>query len=203
VADSSYGRWLIIKLALVVIVVAVAAISRRIVRHPEPLVAPAHPASVGAAATMPLPNDEALRRSLVIEVVGMVIILAATAGLTGATPPRADADRAVDVTVSVVSDDQIAQLELLPAVTGGTTMHVTISTPAGNLDQADEITVTAELPAQQVGPVDIDTFPAGPNHVTTNNANFPIPGQWTITVAARYGEFDQTTFTIDVVITDP
>ena len=103
----------------------------------------------------------------------------------------------------MVSDDQIAQLELLPAVTGGTTIHVTISTPAGNLNQADEITVTAELPAQQVGPIDIDTFPAGPNHVTTNNANFPIPGQWTITVAARYGEFDQTTFTIDVEITDP
>lgn len=203
VTDSSYGRWLIIKLAVVVIVVAVAAISRRIVRHPEPLAATANPASVGAAATVPLSNEEPLRRSLVIEVVGMVIILAATAGLTGATPPRADAEGGIDVTVSAVSDDQIAQLELLPAVTGGTTMHVTISTPAGNLDQADEITVTAELPAQQVGPVDIGTFPAGPNHVTTNNANFPIPGQWTITVAARYGEFDQTIFNIDVEITDP
>jgi len=82
-------------------------------------------------------------------------------------------------------------------------MHVTITSPAGSLDPADEITVTAELPAQQVGPLDILTFPAGPNHVTTNEANFPIPGQWTITVTARYGEFDQVVFTADVAITNP
>jgi copper transport protein len=63
--------------------------------------------------------------------------------------------------------------------------------------------VTAELPAQQVGPVDIPTVPAGPNHVTTNDANFPIPGQWTITVTARYGEFDQIVFTTDIAITNP
>lgn len=67
---------------------------------------------------------------------------------------------------------------------------------------ADEITVTAELPAQQVGPLDILTFPAVPNHVTTNEANFPIPGQWTITVTARYGEFDQVVFTVDIAITN-
>ena len=82
-------------------------------------------------------------------------------------------------------------------------MHVTISSPAGSLNPADEITVTAELPAQQLGPVDIPTFPAGPNHVTTNDANFPIPGQWTVTVTARYGEFDQIVFTTDVAITNP
>jgi copper transport protein len=204
-SDSSYGRWLIVKLAVVGVVVGMAAVSRWIVNHSSPLIVSAQPASVGAAAATPLSNDELpLRRTLVIEVVGMVVILAATAGLTGATPPQQTAAAtAVNATVSVVSDNQLAQIELLPAVTGGTTMHVTISSPAGSLNPADEITVTAELPAQQVGPLDILTFPAGPNHVTTNDANFPIPGQWAITVTARYGEFDQVVFTTDIAITSP
>ena len=82
------------------------------------------------------------------------------------------------------------------AVTGGTTMHVTITSPGGGLsDRADEITVTAVMPAQGVGPIDIDTTVAGPNHVTTNDADFPIPGVWEVTVTARYGEFDQVVFT--------
>ena len=98
------------------------------------------------------------------------------------------------MTISVVEDDHVAQIDLLPAVTGGTTMHIYITPPGGSLEQTDEITVTAELPDQQLGPLDIVTFPAGPNHVTTNEANFPLPGQWTITVTARYGEFDQLVF---------
>jgi copper transport protein len=204
-SDSSYGRWLLIKLAVVGVVVAVAAVSRWITRSAAAPVVSVQPASVGAAAATSPSNDELpLRRTLVIEAVGMVVILAATAGLTGATPPQqADATTAINATVSVVSDNQLAQIELLPAVTGGTTMHVTISSPAGSLNPADEITVTAELPAQQLGPLDIPTFPAGPNHVTTNDANFPIPGQWTVTVTARYGEFDQVVFTTDVAITNP
>jgi copper transport protein len=205
-SDSSYGRWLIVKLTVVVIVVTVAAVSRWIIREVVSPALSATPASVGAAAadTSSPSNEPALRRTLIVEVVGMVVILAATAGLTGATPPRqAGAATAVDASVSVVRDDRVAQIDLLPAVTGGTTMHVTITSPAGSLNPADEITVTAELPAQQVGPLDILTFPAGPNHVTTNEANFPIPGQWTITVTARYGEFDQVVFATDIAITNP
>mgnify|MGYP000448012230 CR=1 FL=1 len=64
-----------------------------------------------------------------------------------------------------------------------------------NVDRADEITVTARMPAEGVGPIDIDTTVAGPNHVTTNSADFPIAGVWEIIVTARYGEFDQVVFT--------
>ncbi|HAP76860.1 MAG TPA: hypothetical protein DCR14_12340 [Acidimicrobiaceae bacterium] len=205
VSDSNYGRWLIVKLVVVVIVVTVASGSRWLIRDVTTTVVATQPASIGAAAAVTPPdNERPLRRTLAIEVIGVVVILAATAGLTGATPPRqAAAAKAVDASVSVIRDDKVAQIDLLPAVTGGTVMHVTITSPAGSLDPADEITVTAELPAQQVGPLDVLTFPAGPNHVTTNEANFPIPGQWTITVTARYGEFDQVVFTADIAITNP
>jgi copper transport protein len=133
-SDSSYGRWLLIKLAVVGAVVTVAAASRWIIRNAATAVVSVQPASVGAAASTSPSNELPLRRTLMIEVAGMIVILAATAGLTGATPPQqADATTSGNATVSVVSDDQLAQIELLPAITGGTTMHVTSSSPAGSL----------------------------------------------------------------------
>ena len=80
-------------------------------------------------------------------------------------------------------------------------MHVVIFSPGGTLDKADEITVSASLPDQGLGPIVIDVSPAGPNHVTTDQAVFPVAGTWTVVVTARYGEFDQVVFTmtIDVV----
>ena len=80
-------------------------------------------------------------------------------------------------------------------------MHVTIVSAGGVAEPADEITVAAELADQQVGPVEIPTFPAGPNHVTTNEANFPLAGRWTLTVTARFGEFDQVVFVTEVDVT--
>lgn len=205
ITDSSYGRWLIIKLVVVAVVVGAAVVSRRLARRDTAVMTASELVSVSAAAATDARfHERMLRRSVVVEAVGMIVVLAATAGLTGATPPRqAAAASAVDVSVTAVEDDHYAQIDLLPAVTGGTTMHVTIFSGDGTSEQADEITVTAELPSQQLGPLDIVTFPAGPNHVTTNEANFPIAGQWTITVTARYGEFDQVVFTTDVAITNP
>ncbi|MDW3215693.1 MAG: copper resistance protein CopC [Ilumatobacteraceae bacterium] len=204
ITESSYGRWLIVKLVVVTIVVTAAVVARRLVRHPAALSepAPATLESVGAAA--PVPIGSVVRRTVSVEVAGMVLVLIATAGLTGATPPRqATAVDAVDVTVTAVRDDLSVQIDLLPSVTGGTTMHVTIFSADGVGEPADEITVTAELADQQVGPIEIPTVPAGPNHVTTNEANFPLPGKWTLIVTARFGEFDQVVFVAEVDVTAP
>ena len=57
------------------------------------------------------------------------------------------------------------------------------------------------LADQQVGPLEMPTVPAGPNHVTTNEANFPLAGRWTLTVTARFGEFDQVVFVTEVDVT--
>ena len=204
ITESSYGRWLIVKLVVVATVVTAAVFARRLVRRPAAVSAPvpATLGSVGAAAATPEPIAPAVRRTVSVEVAGMVLVLIATAGLTGATPPRqATAASAVDVTVTAVRDDLSAQIDLLPAITGGTTMHVTIVSAGGVAEPADEITVTAELADQQVGPLEIPMVPAGPNHVTTNEANFPLAGRWTLTVTARFGEFDQVVFVTEVDVT--
>lgn len=202
ITDSSYGRWLVVKLALVAIVVATAAVTRRLLSRSVI----DSPTEVLALSAAPGPTQEnadsrtsaATRKSVLIEVVGIAFVIAATSGLVNSPPPKLV--EPTNEIVSIVQGDRIAQVELEPAVTGGTVMHVTITSPRGGLDRADEITVTAELASQQIGPIEIETFPASPNHVIADDADFPVAGLWTIEITARYGEFDQVVFNVDVPI---
>jgi copper transport protein len=102
----------------------------------------------------------------------------------------------------VVVGERIVQVELDPAVTGGTEMHVYLSSPGGGLDRADEITVEATLPAADLGPLDVEVVPAGPNHVIGPAVDLPVAGLWTFEVTARFGEFDQVIFTVQIPVTD-
>ena len=179
--ESSYGRWLVIKLILVVFVVGLAAFSRR---------------------TVHTRGDDAsvlVRRSVGFEIAGIVLILGATAGLVNSPPPI---DTPEIVSVSAVVGSRVVQVELEPAVTGGTEMHVYITSPSGALDRADEITVTAELPQQDLPPFDVEVFPAGANHVVGANLNLPVAGLWTFEVTARYGEFDEVVFVVQIPVPD-
>jgi copper transport protein len=179
--DSSYGRWLVIKLVLVATVVGLAAFSRRTLH------------SRGDDATA------LLRRAVGVEFAGIVLILGATAGLVNSPPP---VEVPEIVSVSAVVGERVAQVELEPAVTGGTEMHVYITSPSGALDRADEITVQAELAEADIPAFDIETFPAGANHVVGSDVNLPVAGLWTFDVTARYGEFDEVVFTVQIPVSD-
>ena len=200
--DSSYGRWLIVKVALVGAVVVVAFVTRRFLLGSTAGAGPdALALSAAPGPSIVQPTDDAssrTRRSVAVEVAGIVLVIAATSGLVNSPPPGLDVP--TDEIASVVQGDRIAQVELEPAVTGGTVMHVTITSPRGGLDRADEITVTAELVSAGIGPIEIDTIPASPNHVIANDADFPVSGLWTIEITARYGEFDQVVFNVDIPV---
>jgi copper transport protein len=200
--DSAYGRWLVIKLLLVVAVVGVAFFSRRMSRsdEDEPAVdGEAAPVAVGAAVADVQEPPPALRRTVALEVAGIALILMATAGLVNSPPPPS---AATTESASVVVGDRIVQVELEPAVTGGTEMHVYLSSPSGGLDRADEITVEASLPAADLGPLEIELVPAGPNHVIGVAVDLPVAGLWTFEVTARFGEFDQAVFTVQIPVSD-
>jgi copper transport protein len=183
--DSSYGRWLIIKLALVAIVLGGAAVSRRTLRS----------RSVDDPTALPT-----LRRSVTFEVAGLVLVLMATAGLVSSPPPPSSPENASG---TAVVGERIVQVELEPAVTGGTEMHVYLTSPGGGLDRADEFTVEAELAADGIGPIEVDLVPAGPNHVIGPSVDLPVPGLWTFEVTARFGEFDQIVFPVQVPVASP
>mgnify|MGYP001818531240 FL=1 len=217
ITDSAYGRWLVVKLLLVAVVVVIASFSRRMARsdddeedehdeHDED--APAVAASLGAAAAIdvgdqvapdPVGQDAppALRRTVLLEIAGMALILMATAGLVNSPPPPS---AATTESASVIVGERIVQVELEPAVTGGAELHVYLTSPGGGLDRADEITVSASLPAADLGPLELEVVPAGPNHVVGVDVDLPVAGLWTFDVTARFGEFDQVVFTVQIPV---
>ncbi len=224
--ETSYGRWLVVKLLLVALVVGIAFFSRRMARsddeeEQEIDELPVHELPVEESATdtavadrvvddaadeladdAAIPHQEApaaLRRTVLLELAGIALVLMATAGLVNSPPPPS---AATTEAASAVVGDRIVQVELEPAVTEGAEMHVYLSSPSGGLDQADEITVTASLESAGLGPLDIETIPAGPNHVVATDVNLPVAGVWTFDVTARFGEFDQVVFTVQIPISD-
>lgn len=186
--DSGYGTWLIVKLVVLGLVLAVAATNRWLIRHHAPI------GEDGAISV-----GGGMARTLLAEVAGIVLVFAATAGLVNAAPPHASAPPSV-ASATVVAEGRLAQITLDPPVTGGTAMHVYLSSTTGALEQPTDITVTATLAAQSIGPLTLPTNVAGPGHVTSSDADLPIAGTWTFSITARYSEFDQTTFTVELAV---
>ena len=58
------------------------------------------------------------------------------------------------------------------------------------------------LPEADIPAFDVETFPAGVNHVVGSDVNLPVAGLWTFEVTARYGEFDEVVFTVQIPVSD-
>jgi copper transport protein len=201
--STTYGRVLLVKTAIVVVLIAVAARSRsylqdRLLGRARPPVAGA----VGAAVTVDERDhrdtaDTAVVRRRLLRTVGLEIALAAAVlavtSVLVATAPAVTAETG-PFNATVVEGTRIANITIVPATAGPNTLHVYITTPGGALDKASTITVTITNANRKVGPIDIPVENAGPNHVTTDSMQVPFPGRWQIDVAALFGNFDKTDF---------
>jgi len=232
---TGYGRVLLAKLAVVLLVLVAALVSRDWVqqrsgarRRPRPrrgrrVVAHAFSADAGsAAATGPAgpPVDDpegdepegdepegdepeppsrlgVLRRSVLVELAGAVVVLALSAVLVSQYPAKASMATPVEVTLPLQSAAGSAgtgtvQVSLDPAHPGPTALHVYLFDDVGRLVQPQQIAVTlTELP-QQIGPLDVELEPAGPGHYLARPA-LPTAGTWTLTVTVRLDEFTAVT----------
>jgi copper transport protein len=203
---TTYGRVLLVKTAVVVLLIAVAARSRsylqdRLLGRPRPH-AVAVAGEVGAAVAVDEPDQRdaadtsAVRRRL-LRTVGLEIALAAAVlGVTSILVATAPAVTAATgpFNATVVEGTRIANITIIPAATGPNTLHVYVTTPGGALDKASTITVTITNSERKVGPINVPVENAGPNHVTTDNMQVPFSGRWQIDVAALFGDFDKTDF---------
>lgn len=169
--DTDYGRLLLVKLAVFAVLLAVAWLTRRASKRSD-----------GAGLVRPALTEVAL--------IGLVLVV--TVILVNVRPSISE--RSGPVSAMAVVGERTAQVVLEPARTGGATLHVYLTSPKGALDRADAITVTATLSARDIGPLPLEVFPAGPNHVTGPAVDLPLAGDWTIEVTARYGEFEEVRF---------
>jgi len=177
--NTHYGILLMWKVAFVLLVVAVAAVSRRLVWRAE----------------LDRPR---LQRTLAMEVVGAVAIVVVTAMLMGANPSQALTNK--PFSAQLVDNGYLASITIEPGRVGLNEMHLYLSNPQSSLTEPDDLHVQISDPSRGVAPIDVAMVRSGASHYTAPNLTFPYSATWTLTVAARYNTFDAVQFTTKVPI---
>jgi copper transport protein len=173
--STTYGRTLIVKLAVFAALVAVAAVSRAILR--------------GKAG---LGSDKAvrgLRRSVLAEAALAVGVLAATSMLVNAVPARSDVSRPVTKELEV--GRLVVDVTIDPARRGPATIHLYTLSQQGQVAEVQEATVELRLPSRGIGPLKVPLQRAGPGHFAAYGFDIPLPGQWKLDVSVRTSDIEQ------------
>jgi copper transport protein len=216
---TTYGWVLLAKLALVLLLLAAAGVSRvwvqqhlgvrrsrpaprrRVTAHafaaaeqpePDPVVTSAAGARAEVQAAAAAAERPALRRSVLVELAVGLVVLALSAVLVGTPPARAEVAQPVDVTLPVqtaAGEDGSVQVSVDPAAVGPNTLHVYLLDAQGQFTQPVDIRVTLTEPAQEIGPIDVALEPAGPGHYVGDGMAVPGAGTWTLAVTVRLDEF--------------
>jgi copper transport protein len=214
---TTYGRLLLVKIALVAAVVLVAALTRDIVQQrlydePEPLDSESidagqtrepFPVGPGAALADLEQEDRAdtarrLRISVGIEVVFLVAVLAVTALLVNAAPARSSANAPFAATVQ--GKGLNFEVLLVPARTGPNEMHLTALKPDGSL--ANVLSLDAQLSNSEKGiaPIKVTMVKLGPGHYTTTGLAIPFAGKWQLEIKALVTDVDEVAVTTSVPV---
>jgi copper transport protein len=147
-----------------------------------------------------------LRRTVLAEVAGAVVIIGVAAVLVQTTPARTQA--AVDggtgqngvVSATMTSSLYQLQFDVEPAQTGPNDIHLYAYTPQGAALKVVEWKVSAALPAQSIEPIAAVLTPITDSH-EIGQITLPVAGQWTFSFTLRTTDIDEATVTTTVKVT--
>jgi copper transport protein len=168
---TTYGRLVLTKVVLFVGLLALGNLSRKAL-HGDRM--------------------EQMRRSVIVEIAVAVAVLAATAVLV-AEPRGAEAlavshRRPVSGTAAL-GGGRTALVTIDPGVHGDVTVSVALS-PGPT---ASKVSATAELSAQQLGPIPIPLQPNGTDRYGASGVDLPAAGNWLITLVVSTSQFNAVT----------
>ena len=201
--STAYGQLLLAKIAGFLVLVGLGNLSRLAVRR-RYLMPVAHALSTEDADTADRSEeDRMLRRmrlSVGLEVAIAAVVLALTAVLVSTAPARATYSKPFDATVQLASGGT-ATLSLSPARTGANTVSVAVLDQAGAPVDARQVSLTAALPAEQIGPLPVPLNRTGTGRYETTAASLPRPGTWELVLRVQKSEFDRDVAQVDVPVT--
>ena len=184
---TTYGQLLLWKVGLLAAVLAVAAVSRQAVRR--------------RAAGVPR-----LRRTVLLEVVGAVVVLAFSSALVQTTPARTaaavpanPADQGIYSTTLTSKLYQLTTSGTTTANDGNNEVHLYAFTPQGAALTVKEWKASAALPAQGIEPIDVSLLALTESHAT-GTVTLPNPGGWQFSFTLRVSDFDEATVTTTVPV---
>ena len=199
--DSTYGLLVLTKIVLVVPLLALGAYNNR---YAVPRL------KAGMASVL---ERRRFLRTTGVELGIMVVIVGVTAVLVNSEPSRTmamemeagehvamegETPAAEPFEGSVVLGDMEAMVGVDPAAPGENSITITFMDGA----EPSEVTVSASLPSQGIGPLDFtaEPDPAEPGSYVVEGASLSIAGDWELRIEALMGEFDLLTESVTVPI---
>ena len=169
--ETTYGRLLLVKVAILVPLLALGAFNNRV--------------SVPRlrAATPGPPARRAFARTVGAELALLLVIVGVTTALVAEPPAKAQAAAAAGpVSREGEVGPYLYSVTVDPARVGPNVVHVYLLGSTGQPARFDEVTLSATLPDVDVGPLELETTPAGPGHVS-GRGGAAAPGR--LAAAAR------------------
>jgi copper transport protein len=185
---TGYGQLLLAKLGAVAVLAALGAYN-----HLR-LVPAARQGKVRAAVVR-------LHRTLIGEVIALVVVLGLTAVLVVVTPARTEAGGGPIERIIELGEAGSVQLVVAPARAGFNQLHLYTYDADGRPAQlAETIDLELELPSAGLGPLQRTATRAGPAHAQLNGEDLAVAGTWEITVRLRLDRFTEASGTAEVPI---
>ena len=223
-----YGRTLLVKIALVVVMIGLGAVSRRIVNgHKRGRIRAARPQAASESRANEVPSSVSpsaatrlnviveertapstgeptlpwrrLRRSVAAELVIALAVLAVTALLVNAVPARQAA--ALPFSYSFTTLGVQVNTIIDPARAGtNNQVHVYILNSLGAPKAIPELDLSMSLPSHSIGPLAVPLVIAGPGHYGARNYDIPAAGTWVLKYTVRVDAIDEQVVTTDLSV---
>jgi copper transport protein len=158
VTATVWGRALVAKVAIVVVLVAIGGVGRWLLQHDGPA---------------------SLRRTVLVEGVLGIAVVGLAAGLV-ALPPRPSAE-VVPFTTTMTTGGVIVDVTLTPARSGANEVHLVVTTAGGSLQPIAGLTARMSLPSADIPNSPVTVVREGPNHYS-GTITLPRGGEWTLEV---------------------
>jgi copper transport protein len=190
--ETGYGRAVLIKFCLLVLLIGIGAYNRRVsVPRLERIAAGGE--SPGRAGIL-------LRRALRSEVALLVVVLGVT-GALASYAPSVSAQSGPFSTDTTLGPTEF-EMTVDPARVGANQIHIYMfdASTGGQFTGAKEVDVSATLPDKRIGPLALQPEKSGPGHYTVPSATLNVAGDWKIQTTVRVSAFNEYTKTIEVPI---
>jgi copper transport protein len=180
---TKYGIILLIKLALVGALLALAALNRFRLTP--------------ALAFDPL-NTRPLLRSILVEGVVVLGILAVVAGWRFTPPPRAlAADVDAPLVIHIHTDEAMFQVLVSPAKVGDDSFVLQLMNGDGSPLAAKEATLTLSLPERGIEPLERNAIRGADGYWHVRDVPMAAAGRWHLRVDALVTDFEKITLEDD------
>lgn len=190
--STAYGRTLMAKVLLVGVILAVGGYNNR-------RLVPAITRGVREASQVRHTWGR-LARTVRVEAIGIVVVLAVTAVLVNLPPARSAAGIGEVFTgYADLGPEHQVNLTVDPNEAGVNELHIYLLEPSGQpADIGEQVALRMELPAADIAPIQRTPQTAGPGHYILSGPELSIPGRWRIEVVVDVSQFERLTSAFDV-----